>query len=127
MRFGIMTMQRGALVPSGMSAEEAVAHLATLDHADLARRLYNHGFNPIEIGGDMPLLLPHTLDPPTIERLAALKAETGLAYTVHLPLWSVEPSTPLAPGKYVKISIRDNGPGIAPEIQPRIFEPFFGT
>jgi sugar phosphate isomerase/epimerase len=97
MRFGIMTMQREALIPAGMSIEEAMAYLVTLDHAGLARRLFDRGFDPIEIGGDMPLLLPHTLDPPTIERLAALKEETGLTYTVHLPLWSVEPSTPLAP------------------------------
>jgi PAS domain S-box-containing protein len=27
----------------------------------------------------------------------------------------------------MKIAIRDNGPGIAPEIQPRVFDPFFTT
>jgi len=97
MRFGIITMQREALIPSGMSEEAAMAYLATLDHAGLARRLHAHGFDPIELGGDMPLFLPHTLDRDTIERLAALQSETGVGYTVHLPLWSVEPSTPLAP------------------------------
>jgi two-component system, cell cycle sensor histidine kinase and response regulator CckA len=34
---------------------------------------------------------------------------------------------PLAAGKYVKISIRDHGPGIDPEHLPRIFEPYFTT
>lgn len=97
MRFGIMTMQRGALIPSGMSAEEALAYIAGLDHADLARRLYGHGFDPIELGGDMVLFFPQSLSQATIERLAELKAETGAGYTVHLPLWSVEPSTPLRP------------------------------
>ena len=97
MRFGIITMQREALIPAGMPADEAFAYLATLDHAELARQLFSQGFDPIELGGDMPLFLPHTLAPPTVERLAALKAESGLGYTVHLPLWSVEPSTPLAP------------------------------
>ncbi len=96
MRFGIITMQRGALIPKGMSMEAAIAYLATLDHADLAWQLFSHGFDPIELGGDMPLFLPHTLAPPAIERLAELKAETGLTYTVHLPIWSVEASTPLA-------------------------------
>jgi len=97
MRFGIITMQREALIPAGMPADEAFAYLATLDHAELARQLFSQGFDPIELGGDMPLFLPHTLAPPTVERLAALQAESGPGYTVHLPLWSVEPSTPLAP------------------------------
>lgn len=97
MRFGIITMQRGALIPSGMSVEEAIAYIASLDHADLARRLFAHGFDPIELGGDMSLFVPQSFSPATVERLVDLKAETGVTYTVHLPLWSLEPSTPLAP------------------------------
>ena len=97
MRFGIITMQREALVPLGMSRDGAMAYLATLDHAALARELHAKGFDPIEVGGDMPLFLPHTLDGATIERLGALRAETGVSYTVHLPLWSIELSTPLKP------------------------------
>ena len=31
----------------------------------------------------------------------------------------------LAPGKYVQLTVSDNGPGIAPEYMHRIFEPFF--
>lgn len=97
MRFGIMTMQKGALIPSASSDVEALAALAALDHAAIARRLYEHGFDPIELGGDMALFFPQSFAPATIERLAALQKETGLSYTVHLPLWSTEPSTPLAP------------------------------
>ena len=33
----------------------------------------------------------------------------------------------LAPGAYVRLTVRDTGPGIAPEIKERIFEPFFTT
>jgi sugar phosphate isomerase/epimerase len=96
MRFGIETLQKDVMVPAGMQAQAVLAHLATLDHARLAREFASHGFNPVELSGDLVLFLPQSFAPAAVEQLAALKEETGLAYTVHLPLWSVEPSTPLA-------------------------------
>ena len=33
----------------------------------------------------------------------------------------------LAPGAYLSLRVRDNGPGIAPADQPRVFDPFFST
>ena len=36
-------------------------------------------------------------------------------------------SLPLRPGKYVKISVRDSGCGIPPDILPRVFDPYFTT
>jgi sugar phosphate isomerase/epimerase len=97
MRFGILTMQKNKLVPSTMPAEGIESYLYTFDHAALAAKLAGLGFSPIELGGDMVLFFPNAFSPQTIERLAALQAETGISYTVHLPLWSTEPSTPLQP------------------------------
>jgi sugar phosphate isomerase/epimerase len=96
MRFGIMAMQLEALVPAGVPAEQVMAGLMSFDHAGLAKGLADKGFNPIELGGDLGMFLPNVYSPQSVERLAALKSE-GLAYTLHLPLWSVETSTPLAP------------------------------
>jgi sugar phosphate isomerase/epimerase len=96
MRFGVMAMQLPLLVPSG-SPEQAIAHIMQFDHAALVRKIHEKGFNLIELGGDLVLFMPHTFAPPAIERLARLKEEQNLAYTVHLPLWSVEPSTLLQP------------------------------
>ena len=36
-------------------------------------------------------------------------------------------SLPLKPGNYVRITIRDFGPGIAPELLSKIFDPFYTT
>jgi sugar phosphate isomerase/epimerase len=96
MRFGIMGMQVQYLIPAGMVAGSVTAYISAFDHADLARELASKGFNLIELGGDLAMFFGRAFDAAAIERLAALKKEQGLSYTVHLPLWSVEPSTPLA-------------------------------
>jgi sugar phosphate isomerase/epimerase len=96
MRFGIMAMQLEALVPQGVPAEQIMASIMTFDHAGLAKGLADKGFNPIELGGDLGMFLPNVYSSASVEKLAALKTD-GLSYTLHLPLWSVEPSTPLTP------------------------------
>lgn len=97
MRFGVMAMQLGALIPAGLAPQAMMQHVAGFSHATLVRGLRDAGFDLIELGGDLGMFLPQTFAPEQIEALATLKAEEGLAYTVHLPLWSVEPSTPLMP------------------------------
>lgn len=94
MRFGIMSLQLEVLLPSGGAAADIVQHGADIDLARLVATLQAHGFDPIELSADLALFVPHVFAPATIERLAALQHETGLRYTVHLPLWSVEPSSP---------------------------------
>jgi sugar phosphate isomerase/epimerase len=96
MRFGLMAMQLPMLIPSG-PPEQVIAQITQFDHAALVRKIHEQGFNLIELGGDLVLFMPHTYAPPAIEGLARLKEEKNLSYTVHLPLWSVEPSTLLQP------------------------------
>jgi sugar phosphate isomerase/epimerase len=96
MRFGIMAMQLEALVPPGLPAEQIMAGIMGFDHAGLAKNLFDKGFNPVELGGDLGMFIPHAYSPDSIQKLMALKIG-NLTYTLHLPLWSVEPSTPLTP------------------------------
>ena len=96
-RFGLMSMQLAALAPSGIPPEQALSALMSFDIATLARRLAAQGFDPVELGGDLAYLLPGSFSQAAIERLSALRLETGLGYTVHLPLWSLEPSTFVTP------------------------------
>jgi sugar phosphate isomerase/epimerase len=55
------------------------------------------GFRLIELGGDLLLFFPNSYSPASIQQIGALQQELGLSFTVHLPLWSVEPSTLLQP------------------------------
>ncbi len=68
MRFGIMAMQMNALVPTGKSLQDAAAQVAGFDHATLVQGLFSHGFNPIELGGDLTLFFPQSYAPATIEK-----------------------------------------------------------
>jgi CheY-like chemotaxis protein len=40
---------------------------------------------------------------------------------------TADASLPLSPGNYIRISVRDRGGGISPDILPRIFDPYFTT
>jgi len=90
-----MAMQIAALIPG--PKVDLLAHAARFDHAGLIRQLHGQGFNPIELGGDLSLFVPHAFSAETVAALLALKCEIGVTYTVHLPLRSVEPSMPLTP------------------------------
>lgn len=95
MRFGLMEMQLDRLVPSNIQGKDAIDTILNFDRGQLISGLAQAGFSLIELGGDLTLFFPSAYQPQNIERLQALKDELGLSYTVHLPLWSVEPSTPL--------------------------------
>jgi sugar phosphate isomerase/epimerase len=105
MRFGIMTMQLGALIPPNASDSEVLAHLGGLDYPALVRSLAEAGFRTIELGGDLSLFFPNTFNAESIEQLAALKAELDLSYTMHLPLWSLEPSTAFQPVRQGSVEV----------------------
>ncbi len=108
MRFGIMDLQISDLVPDlstlaprARSAAEIqssyVHHIASFTQAPLVRRLAAAGFKLIELGSDLSLFFPQAFTRSDIAQLAEAKQELGLSYTVHLPLWSIEPSTPSRP------------------------------
>ena len=97
MRFGIMEMQLGLLIPADGAPDQIATRVAAFDHATLTRQLAGSGFKTIELGGDLGLFFPSAYSPQAVQKLLELKQELGLSYTLHLPLWSVEPSTPLTP------------------------------
>jgi sugar phosphate isomerase/epimerase len=97
MRFGIMTMQVETIIPSSFPVEQMLAHIANFDYAQLVRTMAESGFRTIELSGDLTLFMPTLFQEKSIKTLSHIKEELDLSYTVHIPLWSVEPSTPLEP------------------------------
>jgi len=95
MRFGIMELQLDRLIPPNINAGDAIDHILNFDRGSLVSDLASQGFANIELGGDLGLFFPSAYDPKNIQRLLKIKQELNLSYTIHLPLWSVEPSTPL--------------------------------
>lgn len=59
-----------------------------------AERAIKQGFRLIEITGDIYHFIPNSFEKETMEGLKGLGEELGVEFTVHLPLWSVEPSSP---------------------------------
>lgn len=100
MQFGIMEMQLAQLVPADDNPQKAVDHILSFDRSQLIKDLAESGFDLIELGGDLSLFFPQAYEEKSINKLKHMKKELNLSYTVHLPLWSVEPSTPLEPVRY---------------------------
>ena len=94
-KFGIMEMQLEQLVPSNITGRDAVEGILHFDRGQLVGTLAKQGFKHIELGGDLGLFFPTAYEEKNIQRLSALKQNLDLTYTLHLPIWSVEPSTPL--------------------------------
>ncbi len=121
MRYGVMSTQMSLLVPPDLPPADLAGHLATFSHADLVRQIAATGFKLIELGGDLEMLLPQLYSPAAIPELAALKQELGLAYTVHLPLWSVEPSTPLTPVRAGSVTATIDHLNTVAPLEPEVY------
>ncbi len=99
MRFGIEQMQASFLISEARSAlasgKPMDVSVLNTDVAAQVGQLADLGFRLIELNPDLTIFFPRCYDLPAIERLRKVKAERQLEYTVHLPLWSLEPSSPV--------------------------------
>jgi len=95
MQTGTLAMHLDLLKPSTTSLDAVMGALVTADFSKLARRVIAHGYDVLEISTDLMSFLPGLFSIRQMQRLAALRAQTGVQYTVHLPFWSVELSSPV--------------------------------
>nr|MBC7244949.1 sugar phosphate isomerase/epimerase [Chloroflexota bacterium] len=106
MRFGIEQMQASLLIQHARTlmaaakqpvaeALQAMSVRLDVDVAAQVAQLADMGFQLIELNPDLTIFFPQCYNLMAIERLRQLKEKRRLSYTVHLPLWSLEPSTPM--------------------------------
>jgi two-component system cell cycle sensor histidine kinase/response regulator CckA len=124
--------RRQSLQPSVVSVNELLEETAPL----LRRTMGEHIALSTSLGSD---LWPIKVDPNQFNRVVvnlAVNARDAMPSGGRLSLQtenvrlsdSFRDQDPVcAPGEYVRISFRDTGTGIDPEVLPHIFEPFFTT
>ena len=116
--------------PLSLSLNDGVRQLSGL----LRRMVPEHVAIVTELSADLPNIVadPGQLDQVVLNLIAnardampdggELRIET---FTTHLQ--HPEQLTPLAPGRYATLRVKDSGLGMSAETQERVFEPFFTT
>jgi sugar phosphate isomerase/epimerase len=121
MNFGIMSSQIDLLIPAGLPPEDLMSHIANYSHAQLIRQISEHGFNTIELSGDLQILLPSLYSSQSLQELLKLKSDLDLCFTIHLPLWSVEPSTLLSPVRDGSVKALIHHINLVKPLEPEIY------
>ncbi len=123
-RFGIEILQEQLLLEMAapLLAEGRLPEkLPQLDVAKMAERIAASGFKLIELNTDLNIFFPHSFGIPTLRRLLELKESLGLSYTVHLPLWSLEPSSPFEEVRKASVDVMvDAAIRLAP-LEPEVY------
>jgi sugar phosphate isomerase/epimerase len=125
LRLGIELMQpdllmQQALGPTLRPAEVRRTELS-LDVAAAVERVADLGFDLIELNPDLMIFFPQCFNLPSVERLRALRESRGLGYTLHLPLWSVDPSTPVQPVRRSSLDALVDGVLRMAPLEPEVY------
>jgi len=97
MNFGITSIDLEHLIELTKLASEVslLEIMSLLNFKNLVKRAYDNGFRVIELTLDMAYVIPNSLTEDVAEELKEIKKKLNLIYTAHLPLWSIEPASPV--------------------------------
>ncbi|MFW9799430.1 MAG: cobamide remodeling phosphodiesterase CbiR [Candidatus Thorarchaeota archaeon] len=92
MRFGVVAIEFIPAVERIIA--EGTPDFSRIDLVEIVREVVEiEHIRVVEIPMEIEHMVPGSLTPEVISRLAELKDELGHSYTVHLPFWSIELST----------------------------------
>jgi two-component system cell cycle sensor histidine kinase/response regulator CckA len=124
--------RRQQMAPRTVALNEAVSALAPLLRRTLGRSVALR--LDLEEPGRCVRVDPSMLDQVVVNLAvnAAQAMPDGGRITIstgHRTVLTPEPQggTSIAPGRWVTLDVADTGPGVPPEVLPRLFEPFFTT
>lgn len=92
MRFGIQPFELTSI--GNLVSENGKFDLNRLSAPSIVRRCIKEGFQVIELGLDLGYVIPGSINAKAVEVLKMIKNSEKISYTVHLPLWAVEPASP---------------------------------
>ncbi len=128
----LMFSRKGQHRPRLVSVSEVVSEALDVVRASLPSRILFHQSIHPDSGSVFadPNLLAQVILNLCTNSCEAMAGNGGELHVSLEPVQLVPPATVqsgLAEGPYVRLKVRDTGPGIPPEIAERIFEPFFTT
>lgn len=72
--------------------QEGDFDLSNLNYVNVMKKSLEAGFRHIEITGDLMYVLPGLLTKESVEQLVEVKKKEDISFSVHLPLWGIEPA-----------------------------------
>ena len=91
-RFGIQPLQFTDVM--NLITGKGLVDFSKFVFPQICMAAVNGGFHFLELTLDMGYVLPGSLNEEVMEKFIEMKKEEEIAYSVHLPLWSIEPSSP---------------------------------
>jgi len=119
LRFGIQPFEFSNVI--GIVSEDGSFDVSRLNIPAIVERCINKGFRVIELGLDLGYVLPGSINKKTIEELVRIRQDEGITYTVHLPLWALEPASPNEFIRKVSVEVLADAARLCEQVKPEAY------